>query len=102
MVLGAALVALALGAVARADDISNTIDPTVDAIAEVMPLNVGGSSGATNLIVVQRNGDGKNGCNLTGQTTLVVSISSSNTAVATVSPSSATFTSCGTQPLLTV
>jgi hypothetical protein len=102
LILGAALAALALGTVARADDISNTLDPTVDAVAEIMTLNVGGPSGTTNLIVVVRNGDGKNGCNLTGSTTLGVSISSSNPSVATVSPSSATFTSCSTTPLLTV
>ncbi|HZM18571.1 MAG TPA: hypothetical protein VFB87_04070 [Gaiellaceae bacterium] len=102
LILGAALAALALGTVARADDISNTLDPTVDAVAEIMPLNVGGPSGTTNLVVVARNGDGKNGCNLTGSTTLVVSISSSNSSVATVSPSSATFTSCSATPLLTV
>jgi hypothetical protein len=102
MILGATLAALALGTVARADDISNTLDPTVDAVAEIMTLNVGGPTGTTNLVVVARNGDGKNGCNLTGSTTLVVSISSGNSSVATVSPSSATFTSCGTTPLLTV
>ena len=102
LILGAALAALALGTVARADDISNTLDPTVDAVAEIMPLNVGGPTGTTSLIVLTRNDDGKNGCNLTGSTTLVVSISSSNTSVATVSPSSSTFTSCGTTPLLTV
>lgn len=94
--------ALALGAVARADDISNRLDASVDAVAEVMPLTVGGSNGTTNLYVVTRGGDGKPGCNLTGSTTLVVSIASSDASVATVSPSSITFGSCGDERALTV
>jgi hypothetical protein len=93
-VMGAGL--LAVGA--AADDIANNIDPTVDAAAEVMPLVKGGTDGTTRLYVVPRNGDGKNGCNLTGSTALRVSIASSNPAVATVSPTSITFTSCVTEP----
>jgi hypothetical protein len=102
LILGAALAALALGAVARADNISNSVDNSVDVVAEVMPLQVGGSNGTTDLYVDATNGDGKNGCNLTGSSTLVLSVSSNNTAVATVSPSSVAFTSCGTRPILTV
>jgi len=85
-----------------ADDISNNLDASVDAAPEVMPLNVGGVNGTAGLYVVPQNGDGKNGCNLTGSTTLVVSVSSSNTSVATVSPASITFGSCGDTPTLTV
>jgi hypothetical protein len=55
----------------------------VDATAEVMSLNVGGPIGATNLYVVERNEDGKQGCNLTGQTILQVAVSSSAPDVAT-------------------
>jgi hypothetical protein len=91
-----------VSAIAFADDISNNLDATVDAVAEIMPLNVGGSNGTTQLYVAPQNGDGKNGCNLTGSTTLVLSVSSSNTSAATVSPSSITFTSCGGTPTLTV
>jgi hypothetical protein len=87
---------------ALADDISNNLDATVDTVAEVMPLNPSGPAGLTQLYVVPQNGDGKNGCNLTGSTSLSVSVSSSNTSVATVSPSSATFTSCGATSTLTV
>ena len=54
------------------------------------------------LFVVPQGGDGKNGCNLTGSTTLVVSMSSSDTSVATVSPSSITFGSCGDVKTVTV
>ncbi|HET9323562.1 MAG TPA: hypothetical protein VFO03_06750, partial [Gaiellaceae bacterium] len=102
VVVVAAIAALLLGAVARADDISNDLDGTIDAVAEVMPLQVGGANGTTNLYVTPRNGDGKNGCNLTGSSTLVLSISSSNSSVATVSPSSVTFGSCGDVRALTV
>jgi hypothetical protein len=84
------------------DDISNKIDGTIDAAAELMPLNVGGPNGTTKLYVAPTNGDGKSGCNLTGATTLGVSVSSDNIAVATVSPSSLTFGSCGDSLLLTI
>ncbi|MGH8868574.1 MAG: PxKF domain-containing protein [Actinomycetes bacterium] len=93
---------LVLGGVAYADDISNNVDGTADAVAEVMPLNAGGPIGTTTLYLVGQNGDGKNGCNLTGSTTLGLSVSSSNTSVATVSPSSVTLTSCGDTRTLTI
>jgi hypothetical protein len=101
--LGAGLVA----ALAWGDDIENT----VDAPAKVMPLEAGGPNKTTRLYVVPQNGDGKNGCNLTGSTTLTVSVASSNPAVATVSgpnaatPGSVTFTSCvnnSNGPVITV
>lgn len=88
--------------VVYADDISNALDADIDAIAEVMPLNVGGASGTTNLYLQPRNGDGKNGCNIQGSQVLALSVASSNPAVATVSPSSVTFNSCGDTPVLTV
>ena len=99
-----AITALAMaGAVpAVADDIANRLDSSVDAAAETMPLNVGGANGTTQLYVVTQKDDGKNGCNLTGGSTLTLSVASSNTSVATVSPSSVTFNSCGAQPALTV
>jgi hypothetical protein len=88
--------------IAMADDISNDLDASIDATAEVMPLNVGGANGTTNLYVSPTNGDGKNGCNLTGSTIVTLSLSSSDTAVATVSPSSVTFTSCDDTKVVTV
>ena len=39
---------------AFADNISNNLDATVDAVAEVMSLNTGGPNGTTQLYVVQR------------------------------------------------
>ncbi|MFC5178745.1 PxKF domain-containing protein [Nocardioides taihuensis] len=87
---------------ALADDVANRLDTSIDATAEVMSLNVGGVAKSTTLYISPANGDGKQGCNLTGSTTLVVNVASSNTAVATVSPSSVTFGSCGDTPAVTV
>jgi hypothetical protein len=88
--------------VARADVIYNNLDPIIDTVAEVMPLNAGGAAGTTTLAVKAANSDGKNGCNLTGNTILTLSLTSSSAAVATVSPSSVTFTSCQDTKVLTV
>ena len=82
-------------------DLIGNMVGSVNGIAKVMPLNVG-TNGSTTLYVTETNGDGKNGCNLTGQTTLTVSVRSSNTAAATVSPSSITFNGCGDRPAVTV
>ena len=84
-----------VSAAAFADDVTNNIDGSVDAVAEVMPLTVGGANGTTKLYVTPANGDGKQGCNLPGSTTLTVSVASSAPSVATVSPSSIIFTACG-------
>jgi len=98
----AAITFLVAGAQASlADGITNTVDASVDAIAEAMPLNVGGAVGTTTLVWVI-NDQGKNGCDLTGQTTFSANVVSSNTSVATVSPSSVTFSSCGDVKSLTV
>ncbi len=80
---------------AGADDIANNLDGTVDADAEALNLTVGGASSSVGLRVIEQNDDGKNGCNLTGDKTVTFSVSSSNGSVATVTPSSVTFTSCG-------
>ena len=100
--VAAGAMVLAGGGIAWADDIFNDLDATVDSVAEVMPLNVGGTNGSTTLAVFPTGSDGKNGCNLTGSTTLALELSSSDPAVATVSPSSVTFTSCGDTKILTV
>ncbi|HEV8488723.1 MAG TPA: PxKF domain-containing protein [Candidatus Limnocylindrales bacterium] len=97
---GAAL--LLSTSVVFADDISNALDADIDAIAEVMPLNVGGPIGTTDLYLQPRNGDGKNGCNIQGGQALVLSVASSDLAVATVTPGSVTFESCGDTPVLTI
>jgi len=76
---------------AAADDINNDVVST----AETISMNVGGPTQSVELSVAPENGDGKEGCNLTGSRILSVSVSSSNTAAATVSPSTLTFGSCG-------
>jgi hypothetical protein len=92
----------ALASTAGADTIGNNVDASVDATPEVLNLTVGAGNAAVGLFVNPTNGDLKNGCNLTGSTTLVVSVSSSNPAAATVAPSSITFDSCGATPSITV
>jgi hypothetical protein len=99
----AAVAALSLLSVpAVADDIANNLDASVDGTAEVMPLNAGGSSGTTQLYVIQAADDGHNGCNFQGHETLTMNVTSSDTSVATVSPSSVTFGSCADTATLTV
>ncbi|MFM9272911.1 PxKF domain-containing protein [Pseudarthrobacter sp. NKDBFgelt] len=93
---------LAGSGIAWADDIHNTLDTDIDAVAEVMALNAGGTSGSTTLAVETQNGDGKNGCNLTGSSTLTLQLTSSNPAVAVVSPSTVTFGACGETKNLTI
>jgi hypothetical protein len=102
LVFGTVVLALLFAALAYGDDIANQLDDSVDANFEAMALNVGGGTGSTTLVVVTRNDDGKNGCNLTGSKTLGVSVASSNTGVATVSPASLTFGSCGDQKTIAV
>lgn len=98
-----AAIALILSAqFAWADDITNNLDGSVDAAAELMTLTLGGLDGSTVLAVIPTGGDGKSGCNLTGSTVFSASVTSSNAAVATVSPASVTFTSCGDTKTLTV
>ena len=97
------LLALFAGsAPALGDDIVNNLDATIDSTAEVMSLTVGGAPGSTVLRVVTTDNDGKTGCNLTGQTTATFTVRSSSTSVATVSPSTVTFTGCGDTKALTV
>lgn len=78
-----------------ADDIANNVDATVDASVEVLNLTTSSSPSSVSYSVVPQNGDGKNGCNLTGSTILTVDVNNSNPGAATVNSSSLTFTSCG-------
>lgn len=101
-VVAAGSLLLTGGGVAFADTISNTVDASVDTTAEVMPLNARGANGTTTLAVTPENGDGKSGCNFTAQSTLTLQLTSSDPAVATVSPSTVTFGSCGDLKTLTI
>jgi hypothetical protein len=102
LIAGTMIAAALMATAASADDISNNLDASIDSTAEIMPLNVGGANGTTQLYVTPRNEDGKNGCNLTGSATLGLSLASSDPSVATVSPSSVTFGNCGETKTLTV
>ncbi len=96
--LGAAIVLATSGLTANADIIGHTIG-TAD---ETISVTAGGPAGGTTYRVTTENGDGKNGCNLTGQTTLVVDVVSSDPSVATASPSQITFGSCDDVKTVTV
>ena len=100
----AALAGLVVYATAAfGDDLTNHLDATVDATKEPLALTEGGANGVVQLFVQEANGDGKNGCNIQGPTASVTfSVTSSNTAVATVSPSSVTLNNCGDTPSVTV
>jgi HYR domain len=87
-------VLLAVPAIALADQVANSLDASVDTTAETMALNEGGSNGTTTIYVNPANGDGKPGCNLQGDS-ITVSLASSDTSIATVSPSSITLNGCG-------
>ena len=88
---------LGLGAVvAHGDDIVNDLDNTIDNDRETLSLTAGGSTGTVGITTVNRNSDGKNGCNIQSTAPSVTfNVASSDTSVATVSPSTVTFTSCG-------
>jgi hypothetical protein len=92
-------VLLTIPAVALADTVTNNLDGTVDASLETMNLTAGGANGSAKIYVEPTGtgsnpADGKSGCNLTNSASLAVNAASSNSAVATVSPSSATLTDC--------
>jgi PKD domain len=93
-------VLLAIPAMALADTVTNNVDGTVDTSLETMNLTAGGANGSAKVYVeptgnTSNPADGKSGCNLTNNSSLTVNAASSNSAVATVSPSSATLTDCG-------
>jgi hypothetical protein len=79
---------------AFADDVANNADASVDATYETVTLLTTGASRQIDLYIVTQNGDGKQGCNLTGSTKLVLNVTSTIPAVATVFPSQITFTNC--------
>jgi hypothetical protein len=78
------------------DDIYNGLDNSIDATVESISLTAGGSNGSVTLKVQARNDDLENGCNFQGTTEkLTVNVISSDPNIATVSPSTLTFGSCG-------
>ena len=85
-----------------ADDISNTIDASIDAAIENIQLSLPGANGSVTFIVQPRNTDGKNGCNLTASNDFQVAVNVSDSNIVEVTPSVITFTSCGDTPVVTV
>ena len=61
------ILTLALPWTVLADDISNNLDGTVDADFETLSLNPSGPEGSVILTYIERNNDGKNGCNRLGK-----------------------------------
>lgn len=94
---GVLLAAASVGT-AYADDIRNDV-ATSD---ETVSLEAGGAGGAVTMSVQPRNGDGQSGCNLQGGETAIFAPTSSDPAVATVSPTSITFEACGDVKTVTV
>ena len=89
----AVVFAVAGGAAAHADDVYNTLDTTIDTTVESTSVQQGAST-SVSYVVKPDNGDGNNGCNIQGGESLVVDVTSSAPGVASVSPSTLTFTSC--------
>lgn len=100
--VAAGTLVLAGGGVAYADAIANTLDASVDSVAETMTLNLGGSNGTTLLYVVKLPDHGTNGCTIQGREAVTLSLVSSDPAVAAVSPATATFDSCDATATVTV
>lgn len=88
--------------IALADNVYNDVDASIDATLETMNLTVGGPTGTVKYAVQIANGDGKNGCNLTGGTSLVVAVAPVAAGIATVSPASLTFGGCNDVKTVTV
>ncbi|MFW5470961.1 PxKF domain-containing protein [Knoellia sp. CPCC 206435] len=81
---------------ASADLIANGVDDSVDTTIEQMPLSLSTGPGKTTIYVVGGDDDNDVGCNFDAASeTVTVNIVSSDSAVATVSPSSLVLTACG-------
>lgn len=90
--------------IAMADDIYNDLDASIDATLETMTLTAGGPTGTVHYQVRVQNTptDNRNGCNFQGSESITVSVNTGNVSVATVSPTSLTFSSCGDVKTVTV
>jgi hypothetical protein len=105
----AIILTMALPWAVFADDVVNNLpNNDLGATLEVMNLTAGGATGSTDLNVIATSNDGKSGCNFTNPNhALTLHVSSSNTNVATVSPSQFTITRgpsniCSTTHTITV
>ncbi len=97
-VVVALLLAMALPWAVAADTVSNNVDASIDATLEVMHLTAAGSGQSVTFTLSTSTTDGVNGCNLAGAgKQLVANVVSNNTAVASVSAATITFTDCSPQ-----
>jgi hypothetical protein len=90
VVAGAATVALgSFGAAALADQVANSVDNSVDVVAEVMALSTGQAMSTTLYVLNEnlRDGDSVDTCSLNGAARIKLNVSSSNPNVASVTPS---------------
>jgi hypothetical protein len=75
------------------DFVANDLDGDVDTAHEKLRLIAGGANGAANMFIFLR-GDDPNGCNILPGTSVQLSVNSADASIASVSPSSITFTDC--------
>jgi hypothetical protein len=102
LVLGIITASMAFASSAYADEIVNSLDTTSDATLEVVALDVQANRSTTISVTPTKDID-KNGCNLQGTAdSITFSVTSSAPNVATVSPATITFTSCGEVETVTV
>jgi hypothetical protein len=91
---------------AAADTVSNSLDASVDISLETLRIKPGDTA-QVNFTVNATNGDGRTGCNfgaftLSPPARLTVAIGALPGGIASFSPSSLTFTSCGVSQAVTV
>src|SRR5215212_6037793 len=98
--LAVVLALLLMPIVALADDLINDLDGSPDTNLEVLLLTT--ADGGATIRVHPTSDDGRTGCNLSGTNSVTVGIQSTDTTVATVSPSSLTFDECSDTKSVTV
>lgn len=101
---GTAAGLLAMSGIASADVVVNSLDNTIDNAKEQLALTVGGSASSTQITVnaTQDSRESSAVCNVSDTAQLVVNIESDKPDVATVSPSTLTFSACGAPQQVTV
>lgn len=101
--LVAGSVVVATAGTAQADVLDNGLDDSVDAFYELMPLSMSVGAKTTQVSILPADGDNDTGCNFDGAgETLTIAFASSAPGVATVQPTSMTFSTCNAEQTLTV
>ena len=95
--------AVAVAVPAHADLIDNDLDDSVTAFYELMPLSLSVGAETTDLSILAVDNDNDAGCNFDGAgETLTIELTSSVPGVASVHPTSMTFSACNAPQTLTV